>query len=113
MNEKKRISEEEWINYTDALINSNRNKTVSVAIKPEGKESETLFENLPLLDVVLDPVGKGDAITVRVGEDKNDFTHIINSPIDIFEVFHPKNGALMAVEFTNKSFDIVTLTFKE
>lgn len=111
MVEKKYIPVEQWGDYIDTFINGHRNKIVNVEVKQEGQTAELLVRDLPLLDLALDPVGKGDAVTLTLGKAEDDYTHFVESPIELIESFNPENGEVVSLEITDKNMNVVSLLF--
>ncbi len=108
MVENKNIKSESWIEYIDSFINGHRGEIITLEVKDEG----ILANELPLQHFVLDPVDKGDALTIALGHKGVEFTHVVNSPIKITEFFNPKNGQVVSIEITDKNYSLITLSFK-
>ena len=111
MKEKKPIQSQSWIEYSDAFISGNRGRISTLKVKSEGENKQIIAKELPLLNLVIDPIGKGDVITIALGDNKDVISHSINSPIEIIESFNPQNGQVISLEFLNKDFEVTELEF--
>lgn len=71
-----------------------------------------MAKELSLLNLVVDPLDKGDAITIAIGHGMEVISHIVNSPIEITESSNPQNGQVISLEFKNKDFEVTELLFQ-
>ena len=112
MEEKRTIQSDRWIDYSDTFIAGNRGRISTIKIKPVGENKKIVAKELSLLNLVVDPIDKGDAITIALGQGKEVISHIVNSPIEIIESFNPENGQVISLEFKNKDFEVTELLFQ-
>ena len=107
MKTKKQIQPDRWIGYTDALINDNRGRIANIEVYNENIGREVIVHQLPLQDTVYDPVGKGDALTFAFGQQKVEVSHIVESPVEIWEL-HNDNGQVISIEINDHN-DVLTI----
>ena len=112
MKTKKQIQPDRWIGYIDAFIRGNRGRIVKIELYNEEVGKEIIAINLPLLELVYDPVGKGDALTIGLGHEKVEFSHVIESPNEIWEI-HDINGQVQAMEITDQNDTLGILCFED
>ena len=87
MEEKRPIQSDSWIEYADTFISGNRGRISTLKIKPEGENKQIIAKEIPLLNLVVDP-------------------------IEIIESFNPQNGQVVSLEFQNKDFEVTELLFQ-
>jgi hypothetical protein len=111
MEEKRLIQTDSWFEYSDIFISGNRGRTAILRVKPEGENKQIIAKEIPLLNLVIDPIDKGDVITIALGHGMEVISHKVYSPIEIIESFNPQNGQIVSLEFQNKDFEVTELVF--
>jgi hypothetical protein len=111
MKEKKKIETDQWVGYIDGVINGNRGRLIQLEATVEGKKDQVIANDLPLQDLVLDPVGKGDALTIAVGHNQSDYSHIVESPVEIL-AGRNEMGQVVLIEITDKNKEVTKIKFK-
>ena len=112
MEEKRPIQSDSWIEYADTFISGNRGRISTLKIEPEGENKQIIAKEIPLLNLVVDPIDKGDVITIALGHGMEVISHHVYSPIEIIESFNPQNGQVVSLEFQNKDFEVTELLFQ-
>lgn len=105
MSTTKQILQENWIGYMDAFTSGNKGRKTSIELHAAGKE--VIAHDMHFQSLVYDPVGKGDALSIALGSDSGELSHVIDSPAEIVEL-HNEHGQVISLEIKD-SQDVLTL----
>lgn len=105
MSTTKKILQEDWIDYMDSFTSGNKGRKTSIEYYETGKQM--LAHDMHLQSIVYDPVEKGNALSISLKSESGEFTHVVDSPVEINEV-HNKQGIVIALEIQD-SAEVLTL----
>lgn len=94
----KTIEPEHWVEFFDQLSDGNRGRITTLeVIDPEFGE-EILSHGQPLFNVVYDPVGKGNVVSIELGRDAVCYSHAVKAPTEVHTEQDGESGRLLALE---------------
>lgn len=76
----------------------------------EVKKDQIIAKDLSLQDMVLDPVNKGHALTIAFVHKQSEYSHIVESPVEVLES-HNNEGQATVLEITDRNFDSTGLIY--
>ena len=92
MTTRKKIEKSEWIERLTTISSGNRKRKVNLE-----SDGNVLSLNTSFRDMEYDPQGKGDTITVTLGDASDTYIHPVQNPTEL-NLFHKPDGELQAVE---------------
>lgn len=94
----KTIDPDRWVEFFDQLSDGNRGRLVTLeVIDPEYGE-EILVHGQPLFNVVYDPVGKGNLISLELGQEGVCYSHPVPNPTEVNTEQDGETGRLLVLE---------------
>ena len=115
MNEQKQIGQERWPDYLGQVTAGNRGRLIAVDIItptdifPE-PQINILLLGSPLLALEYEPVKKGNAIILSVGEDAVEYEHAVDAPVVLTENLEA-DGSLDSLEILDQNGARTKLNF--
>lgn len=85
-NEIKEIQSERWQEWSTMFTNTNQGRIINLEIKDEESSTKTLADNLELIAVDYDPVGKGNNFVISFGSRQSPSRHRIDNPVKITQM---------------------------
>ena len=98
--EIKNIPSERWEEWCTMFTNGNNGRLVMFQIANKEMEPKTLADDLGLVAIDYDPVGKGNRITISFGHREEPNRHIIDGPVKLMQL-QDKNGIVVSVVIEN------------
>ncbi len=79
----KSIPHERWGEFFDQFSNGNRGRHISIEIISSEFGDEELIRDAPLMAIVYDRPGKGNALVIEVGKNEVSYAHTIDAPTEV------------------------------
>lgn len=109
MNEQ--ISPEDWGEFADRFSQKNQNRLVSIEIVSQSLGDEPQVERSPLMALDFDPRAD-QAFLITVGEGKRTFTHVIETPREVY-LSTDEMGKALALSIRKEKKDQLILRFED
>ncbi|PSB26257.1 DUF5335 family protein [Stenomitos frigidus] len=79
----KTVPRDRWGEFFDQFSDGNRGRHIAIETISAELGDETLIQNAPLLAIVYDRPGKGNALVIEVGKDEVTYAHTIDAPTEV------------------------------
>lgn len=93
MSTNKQIETSEWQDRLQSFTSGNKGRTTAIAAK-----GMTIVEDMALVGVEYDPVGKGNDIMITL----EGFTHTVNAPVEL-RITEASNGVVSTLEVIDQN----------
>ena len=93
MSTNKQIEVSEWQDRLQSFTSGNKGRTAAIAAK-----GMTIVEDMALVGVEYDPVGKGNDIMITL----EGFTHTVNAPVEL-RITEASNGVVSTLEVIDQN----------
>lgn len=95
--ETKLIPSERWMGWFDTFTNGNRGRLISIEVVDDEAGDAAIVEDMELVAIDYDPVGKGNVFTISYGDDENPSRHSVENPTALWQG-QDVNGVVVALE---------------
>jgi hypothetical protein len=102
---KNQIQPDQWESY---ICRFAQGRLTQLESNIDRQSVQVLESNLPLKDITLSYTPKGSMLIIAVGNGKRELTHVIDSPIDIWESPNIM-GQVASFEILNKNLDVTVV----
>lgn len=110
MTKTKQIPTERWLEHCSMFTNGNRGRILTLSsIDPE-TGYEVLAGEMPLFGIDYDPISKGDDMTISLGKNSPEFSHVVKAPVEFWES-HDDNGVVEQIRIIDQNNGEINLTF--
>ena len=98
---KNQIQPDQWVNY---ICRFAQGRLTQLESNIDRQSVQVLESKLPLKNMTLSYTPKGSMLIIAVGNGKRELTHVIDSPIDVWESQNIM-GQVASFEVLNKNLD--------
>lgn len=102
---KNQIQPDQWENY---ICRFAQGRLTQLESNIDRQNIQILESRLPLKNMTLSNTAKGSMLIIAVGNSKKELTHVIDSPIDIWESQNTM-GQVASFEILNKNLDVTVV----
>lgn len=106
--EIKTITSEKWAEWAVLFTNGNRGRLISIFLEDDNPEGDLLVEDVELVALDYDPIGKGDTFIISHGDDENPTRHEIEEPISLVQG-QDANGLVVSLSIEDASGTITMI----
>ncbi len=111
MTQTKQIKPDQWLEHLSMFTNANKGRLTTIkSFNPE-EGDYLLAEDIPLMALDYDPVGKGNDLVITLGADTIDYTHTVQEPVDMLEM-HNENGQVITLEIIDQNENKIIIDLK-
>lgn len=102
---KNQIQPDQWENYIGSMA---RGRMTQLESNIDRQSVQVLESKLPLHTMKFSYNARGNKLIIAVGNGKRNLTHVIDSPIDIWESQNTE-GRVISFEVLNKNLDVTVV----
>jgi Family of unknown function (DUF5335) len=96
----KNLSSERWGEFFDQFTDGNRGRHISIECIDLELGDNELIQNAPLMAIVYDRPGKGNALIIEVGKSEVTYAHTVDAPTEILTA-QDSLGQIMAISISD------------
>jgi hypothetical protein len=96
----KSVPQERWGEFFDQFSDGNRGRHISIEVITPELGDEELIQNVPLMAMVYDRLGKGNDLVIETGKEEVTYAHTVNSPTEVL-TGQSESGRMMAVSISD------------
>jgi len=111
MTQSTQIDLERWADFCVTFSNGNKGRIVDIEVFGGGTGDNFLVDAAPLLGLDYSPQGKGDNFLISIGKDSVDFTHQVDTPVELWEA-QADDGEVQALEIVDQHGVKTILSFR-
>jgi len=108
MTTTKQIQSDQWLEHLSLFSNGNKGREATIKLLSPDEGDYLLAENIPLMAVDYDPVGKGNDLVITVGQDSIEATHTVQAPVELLEMYN-ENGQVVSLEIVDQNTNKIIL----
>jgi hypothetical protein len=92
----KSVPQERWGEFFDQFSDGNRGRQISIEVITPELGDEELIQNAPLMAMIYDRPGKGNALVIEVGREQVTYAHTVDAPTEVL-TGQSESGRMLAV----------------